>query len=379
MTSDLAQAVLDRPDDLDAHRVYADALTEQGDPRGELIQVQLQLEDPAVAGEQRATLVAREQALIAEHGPGWLGPLADELLGDTERNAWARVDFAFERGFLRRLELGELTVAMVRALRESDETQYLRRLVIESTEYVEEEVELDGVELDEDTSLLPFLPWSALRRLRHLQLGEIDDDNTHTNGEGVVERLFPLRDLEVLHLGLLHLEPALAFGLELPQLRELLVYHVYHYELSVLAKNRYMASLERLGCRPHGLEPGDEDPYIRRSGLIALTESPHLKSLRHLELRASDIGDEGVKAMLDSGFLGRLRILDLHYGEITDAGARLLAGHPDAQKLERLDIGGNALTDAGLKALEEAGVAFVSDEQFTLDDEREYLWYGCPE
>ncbi|MBT3223022.1 MAG: TIGR02996 domain-containing protein, partial [Proteobacteria bacterium] len=37
--------VIDNPDDIEAHSVYADALTEKGDPRGEFILVQLRLEE----------------------------------------------------------------------------------------------------------------------------------------------------------------------------------------------------------------------------------------------------------------------------------------------------------------------------------------------
>src|SRR5215472_15320381 len=37
----LEQALADSPDDLGAHSAYADYLMEQGDPRGEFIQVQL--------------------------------------------------------------------------------------------------------------------------------------------------------------------------------------------------------------------------------------------------------------------------------------------------------------------------------------------------
>jgi uncharacterized protein (TIGR02996 family) len=41
----LEAALVENPDDLAAHRAYADHLMELGDPRGEFIQVQLALED----------------------------------------------------------------------------------------------------------------------------------------------------------------------------------------------------------------------------------------------------------------------------------------------------------------------------------------------
>ena len=41
----LEQALVENPDDLAAHAAYADLLMEEGDPRGEFIQVQLALDE----------------------------------------------------------------------------------------------------------------------------------------------------------------------------------------------------------------------------------------------------------------------------------------------------------------------------------------------
>ena len=56
----LEKALVEDPDDRAAHAAYADHLAEQGDPRGELIQVQLALEDEQVTGAQRRRLLKRE-------------------------------------------------------------------------------------------------------------------------------------------------------------------------------------------------------------------------------------------------------------------------------------------------------------------------------
>jgi uncharacterized protein (TIGR02996 family) len=75
------------PDDDEPRRVYADALLERGDPRGELIALQLER-------ERRRGLVSiadaeRERALIATHRRAWLGPLAAVVQNEQ-----------FRRGFL---------------------------------------------------------------------------------------------------------------------------------------------------------------------------------------------------------------------------------------------------------------------------------------
>lgn len=62
--------------------VLADFLLEKGDPRGELITLQFK-------GDKSKAELAREKALIAEHGKRWLGGIADVVLKEV----------GFRRGF----------------------------------------------------------------------------------------------------------------------------------------------------------------------------------------------------------------------------------------------------------------------------------------
>jgi uncharacterized protein (TIGR02996 family) len=78
----LLSAVLADPHPDAPRRAYADWLEEKGDPRGELISLQLKK-------KKKPAELKREQALIAKHGPKWLGPLAPIL-----------VDPEFRRGFV---------------------------------------------------------------------------------------------------------------------------------------------------------------------------------------------------------------------------------------------------------------------------------------
>jgi len=80
---ELLQSIYDRPDDTARRLVYADALLDQGDARGELITLQCQ--DALTAVQRR-----RESALLKKHGRAWLGELAPII----------RPGFRFERGFL---------------------------------------------------------------------------------------------------------------------------------------------------------------------------------------------------------------------------------------------------------------------------------------
>jgi uncharacterized protein (TIGR02996 family) len=87
--AELLAAIYAAPDDDGPRLVYADYLQQRGDPRGELIALQLAARPTR---EQRA----RASQLLAEHGKHWLGPLAAmvKLTG-----------MKFARGFLDSCEL----------------------------------------------------------------------------------------------------------------------------------------------------------------------------------------------------------------------------------------------------------------------------------
>src|SRR4051794_33016860 len=92
----LEEALVESPDDLATHRAYADLLIEQGDPRGELISVQLALEAEGRSAEERQRLKAREAELLASHQREWLGGLAADLLDSPDFGN----EFCIERGWL---------------------------------------------------------------------------------------------------------------------------------------------------------------------------------------------------------------------------------------------------------------------------------------
>lgn len=62
----LWERVVASPEDTEARLIYADALMERGDPKGEFIALQCSRKQEATPGE-------RERALLQEHGRAWLG------------------------------------------------------------------------------------------------------------------------------------------------------------------------------------------------------------------------------------------------------------------------------------------------------------------
>ena len=85
---DLLAAVLRDPADDQARAIYADALEQRGDPRGELISLQL---EAARTGKLSSAAEARVRALLKAHGRAWIAPLDAAIRPDSIR---------FERGFL---------------------------------------------------------------------------------------------------------------------------------------------------------------------------------------------------------------------------------------------------------------------------------------
>jgi uncharacterized protein (TIGR02996 family) len=99
---ELLQAILDDPADDGKRAVYADRLLERGEPRGELIALQL-------VRRQRALTTAemtRERVLMRKHAKVWLGELSELVdckIGQIYAPPMTRGTFGglvFERGFL---------------------------------------------------------------------------------------------------------------------------------------------------------------------------------------------------------------------------------------------------------------------------------------
>src|SRR5262249_55898651 len=108
-------------------------LTEQGDPRGEFIQVQLVLEDDHLSDGERERLRQRERELLDAHGRDWLGPPADLVLGQT---AWRQGDqnrLEVARGWLPSLHIPTLTDGLSGALGRNPQARLLQQLTMVTT------------------------------------------------------------------------------------------------------------------------------------------------------------------------------------------------------------------------------------------------------
>jgi uncharacterized protein (TIGR02996 family) len=367
-------ALVDDPDDRAAHAAYADLLMEQDDPRGEFIRVQLALEDPAVPAGERKKLQKREKELFEAHWKEWFGELASHLSGAFLTGVFLPPDrggdhLRMARGWLDHLEIDYLMHDLATRLARAPQVRLLRELEIRSEE--------QSGPRGRHKALSHLAAAPLLGNVRSLSLGadsEEGDDWTFPLGGIIVNAAIPdivrqMPRLESLALWADGYNLGKLFSLPtLTRLRMLQVYHVSAvHPLDLLAANPAFGNLTHLLLQPPRLEIG-EPASIRLEGVWALVRSPHLKSLTHLQLRMSDMGDAGIEEIIRSGILKRLKRLDLRCGTVTDEGARLLAECPDARRLERLDLTYNLLTADGVAALRPLGGRRVRAEESMWPD-----------
>jgi uncharacterized protein (TIGR02996 family) len=415
------QAILNAPNEVSHYAAYADWLSEQGDPRGEFMAVQLSLEDSAHSSRELERLRTREKELLDAHQEQWLGPLAPFLLHentlvghpeDSDDQQRPNYEWRFERGFLSSLTVRYLSVPTARAIRDDPATAFLRELVIESIlgEGNDYEPGPDVPTFEQDNiqfvSIYPLLGTPQFTCLRYFQVGAEVDMNTFVTSHygpsshaycNPAHRLVArMPALEELHLLCKDFYPDPIFAsFTLANLRVLRIYHLgwdgadrrprarYEYPLDTLAANPWLARLTHLLFHPHHEErwrdgAGHFPSFLPLEQVRALFDSPHLTALTHLQLRLSSMGDAGCRALVDSGLLRRLRWLDLRHGCISDEGARILAGCLDLRRLEHLDLSRNGLTDEGIAALRATGVPMRADRQQTAEElaEEAYLCEG---
>jgi uncharacterized protein (TIGR02996 family) len=398
------RALAQAPDDRTGWCAYADYLVEQGSPRGEFMYAQLALEDPSRSRADRKRLQAVEKRLLDEHEREWLGNLAPHLLDRTpDEEGSPGTEHRWRRGILSELKVDCLTVRLAQALADAPAARFLEKLHVVSTAYYV------GMRDDETprrvtVSQVPgnthrnrdYNEWfellgaPLLGSLRSFQMGDIDGEppedgwsDNHTYAPGIDRLIAEMPRVEELHLLCKDYDRAALFALpNLTNLRVLRLYALgdplwsdeHDIELDVLAGNRALGKLTHLMVHPHFAQ----ESVLPLRRVVPVLRSPHLKSLSHLQVRLSDMGDEGVREIVSSGILKRLKWLDLRHGCITDEGCRLLAACGDARNLECLDLSRNAVSSAGLKALREAGVSAVANKPLTEQEitNQEYLLEG---
>lgn len=347
------------PDDETLWRVYADALQAVNDPRGELIAVQLEL-----AGKDDATLWARQQELLAQHGATWLGPEAMTFTVETRlpSGRGSPLDVRWRHGFPSRVVItgvsykNQLVVPgggdVWRLLaREPRNLRFVSELEFGAISPGQEPDWSDAVE-----AVVAHPP----PRLHALSFSRGDywdiSSTTITGLDATFWATLPhLRrlSLELGQVGLGDIDaPSLeAFSVVTGSLDEATVDELARAKWPKLEQLVLYFGSDNYG----GLE--DVEPVAR----LLKTSPP--AGLRHLGLCNAMFTDELPALLLDSAWLPGLRGLDLSHGTLGPDGARvLLEQSAKFRHLTSLDLSHAFLDDETQRRLRDTFPTVTMDD-----------------
>lgn len=395
-------AILADPDDSSAWQVLADWLQSQGDPRGELVAVQLALsahpahvlEAPAApprrvravprgsnAPEQPVDdgppadlreLLAREADLLARHARALLGDFApDKPYAEVGRFTWrhgywrsARVWTDWDH------DAEEASVPkMLGSILRHPSARFLDRLEIGLTD-------TEG-EASWQACLDTIVKHGVRPSLRELHVGafEFPDDTEISWTEiGTLDKVWAvvpnLTWLKLtgggVGLGAIRADRLRSLTIESGGLPKEPVQQLARASLPALESLELWLGTEEYGG---ACDAGD----VR--ALLANTAG--LPRLRRLGLRNADFADDIARALAGSALLPQLEALDLSMGTLTDDGARaLIAGAASLRHLAWLDVSDNFLSGAVCAELVAALPRAVVGEQKASDGDWFYTTVG---
>lgn len=390
--ADLLEAIARAPSEDGPRLVYADWLSSNNDPRGELIVVQIELAKLGVRSldafidweetdraklERAANLLRRQAQLLAQHGAKW----TDAALGGDGALALDAKRTTYERGFLSRLvlkknELGALT-SLDRLFGEAKHPP-LRELEIEEASSADLDAipktlfgHLEGLALVAECQPTPALLRAVLapprdgtaRRLTHLRIQickGFDLTPIADHGDG----------LEALTMG--RCEPIssdifarLVQATCMKTLKELhlQVIDVFRNQdnLGAVFDRTLWPALERLTLNYVYLHEHSLD-WMAKEG------KAKWRAPKHVSLSSNNqLGSRGADAFLTHIDLTDLESLNLVACSIEDRTLERIAASPDLSKLQALRMGHyDHFTSKGLEALGQARAAVLSDLDVVL-------------
>lgn len=366
----LFAAIVAAPADDRPRLVYADALTEADDPRGEFIAIQCRLASGRVKGAAAQALKTREEELLDAHRVEWFGPLEKWLRAN---DSYGLSQLKVQRGFVSQCRVQLTAPETLKVLFEKApliERLQLRGGVTAIEPPLEQLTHLDA-EGDCAASMAKFLNRRPLPNLRQLAL-KFGDLSTRAlllagyaglavleveRGAAVskltlpssLERLSwsgPLASLDAslptlrsVYLGtapnpkvvdaLVRLAPQLeSLGVTGPLLGLQPLLRVEwpklkHLDLSNISLGPAGAKLIA-ALRAPALESLDvTNTRLKPEGAWAVLRSPLMKTLRQLSLRANRLGDEDLAELVTASH--RLQLLNLKKNPLSEGFLKRLA------------------------------------------------------
>lgn len=353
---ELEKALFADPYDASAYAVYADWLQEQGDPRGELISLQL-----ATETKRDAKIAKAAAALIESKADYFLGPLADHTKTYDGRDQDA---FTWRFGFIHSAQLSHNQYT-------DDDFEGSMAEVLEtllrhpSGRFVTELVFGFNNDPNENSldDLIGILAKKAPASIRKLHFGDFEypDDTEmswyHVGSLGKLWKAVPQLQSLIVQGGEFELGT-----IELPEVTraEFRTGGLSAASAKAIAKATW-PKIEHLAVWYGDNNYGGTAKVADAAALLDRTDLGRLSSLG---LVNTSFTDELCGMLPTSKLLPQLTRLDLSMGIMTDDGARVLAAHKDAFKhLAELDVSHNYLTKAGVTALKGVAKSVVSTRQ----------------
>ncbi len=350
--------------------MLADWLQEQGDPRGELISLQLGYKDK------------QAKALIDKHADYFLGPLAEHqkvhdenhnnssssLRTSAQEKEWAKTAgqaFLWRNGFIHRVRLSHdiysdeaykgKTVDILEQVLDHPSGRFIVEFAFQSNGDPNEENLQD---------LIDMLGKKAPPTTRKITFGDnIDQISWHHTGN--LSKLWKgvpnLRTLEI-ETGEFDVGKMVAPVLE----RAIFITGGLS---KACAKNIATATMPKI--KHLEIYYGDENYGGNASvkEVRPLLDRTDLKHLEYLGLKNSEFADDIARAIGGAKVLATLKTLDLSLGTMTDEGAKALAAAKDSLKhLECLDLTRNFLSKEGIAAVKGICKKVITDKQEKADD-----------
>ncbi len=371
---ELEKPLIANPNDREAWAVYADWLMEQGDPRGELISLQL--------GNKEG----QAKKLIEKHQDYFLGPLAEHttvhdenhnnssssLRTSAQEKEWQKTAseaFLWRNGFIHRCRLSHDSYS---SQWDGETSELLAQVFAHPSGrfIVELAFQSNGDPNDDDLqSIIDVIGKKAPPTIRKITFGDnIDQISWHHTGDlGKMWKGVP--NLRTLDIETGEVEVG---KMDAPKLEK---FRLITGGLSKsCGKNIATAKLPSIKHLEiyYGTDNYGGDCTIKE--VKPLLDRTDLPKLEYLGLKNSEFMNDIAKAIPTAKILKQLKTLDLSLGTMTDEGALALAAHPDAFKhLDVLDLTRNYLTKKGIDAVKKLAKKVITADQETADE-----WDGEP-
>lgn len=369
---DLEEAIFADPEDLDAWAVYGDWLQEHGDPRGEVVSLEVR----AARGKLSSAEAKRCEQLCDEHAEAWLGELLTEAL-EMEIDGEEVLELEEQFGFIRKAKIrtvmdysGPHVDELFRELIQLDSFKFIHELRLGVNDL--------GGKASFDPAMQALAKLGTVKSLRRLVVGDFEMEEqelTWVRGGNCGQLWSGMPNLEYCKIR----GSAIELGvLEHAKLETLVIETAGLTKTSVASLGKCklprLTELEAwLGVYYRSEDHGEHGSV---DDLWPMLEGEGVPQLRHLGLLNCDYVDDIAVALTRAPIVSQLETLDLSMGTMSDVGARALVEHADRfSHLAAINLDENCIDEAEVDALREAFGERVSlrHQEPAEDEEDRYV------